>query len=303
MRFKLGIAMTFKQNLHPGFPSVVINTDIDKPLSKTRLSNKYSPAFLRILEYIYGSEGIISSGGIESIDFMLKDIDLDNKTLLDVGCGFGGVDIHLAKKFKLAITGVDSEPYMIECAEKLLKRSSVNLKGKILYHKLSDNFSLNEFADDSFDIVICKQVLYHVHPDIRSSYLKEIYRVLKADGKIVIEDLLVANKPYSDLVKNALDENSTNFQKREPFGFVLTPEEYFLKIINANFQNVKYIDITDQQVIYTEKDIQRIQESHDAFSKELGENAYAYIVKSWDYFISAMRAHELLSGIFIAKKI
>ncbi len=49
----------------------------------------YSPLFLRALEYIYGSEGIISSGGIESVDVMLANINLDNKTLLDVGCGFG----------------------------------------------------------------------------------------------------------------------------------------------------------------------------------------------------------------------
>jgi phosphoethanolamine N-methyltransferase len=168
---------------HPNFTSVVINKNVEGTFSKDRLSNKYSPRFLRALEYIYGSEGIISSGGIESIDVMLANINLDNKTLLDVGCGFGGVDLHLSRKYKVIITGVDRESFMIECANKLLKRSSIPLKGSVTYQTLSDPLNLKEFADSTFDVILCKQVLYHLPTMKRDLYLREIYRVLSKFSK------------------------------------------------------------------------------------------------------------------------
>lgn len=44
---------------------------VSAPLSKDPLTNKYSPHFLRALEYIYGTEGIISSGGVDRERFMI----------------------------------------------------------------------------------------------------------------------------------------------------------------------------------------------------------------------------------------
>jgi phosphoethanolamine N-methyltransferase len=289
---------------HLNFSSVVINKDIEKPLSKNPLTNMYSPHFLRALEYIYGSEGIISSGGIESVDAMLANVNLDNKALLDVGCGFGGVDIYLARKFNVSITGVDREEFMIECANELLKRSSETLKGKISYQTLSDPLSLKEFADNSFDIILCKQVLYHLPSEKREKYLREIYRVLKPQGMLVTEDLLVAQRPYTELVKKALNIETVKdeLQIEEAFCHLITPAEYSSLLSNARFQNINHTDNTIQQVGYTEMDVKRIQESSEYFSNELGKETYDFVVNVWDNFIKAMRPHELTSGIFKATK-
>jgi hypothetical protein len=71
---------------------------------------------------------------------------------------------------------------------------------------------------------------------------------------------------------------------------------------NAGFANVNHIDNTDQQIGYTTKDIQRIQNSSECFSKELGKDTYEYVVGNWDKLIRAMISHELISGIFTATK-
>jgi phosphoethanolamine N-methyltransferase len=300
----IGDLMNISQTSHPSFPSVVINKSIDETFSKDPLSNLYSPLFLRALEYIYGSEGIISSGGIESVDEMFANIDLDNKTLLDVGCGFGGVDLYLAKKYKVIVTGVDREAFMIECANNLLKRSSVPLKGRVSYQTLADPLSLKEFSDNTFDVVLCKQVLYHLSSMKRELYLKEIFRVLKPGGMVVTEDLLTAKQPYTDLVNRAFNIEAVkeNLQIQEAFCYLITPKEYGSLMNSAGFEKVDHVDNTNQQISYTKKDIERIQNSCEYFSKELGKDTYEFVVDVWDKFIKAMIPHELISGIFTATK-
>lgn len=288
----------------PEFASVVIDEELTTPPSKDPLSNLYSPHFLRALEYIYGSEGIISSGGIESVDAMLKNIDLNNKSVLDLGSGFGGVDLYLAKKYKINITAVDCEQFMIERAHKLLQRSKGQLQGTISYKTLADPFSLKEFANNTFDIIICKQVLYHLPSVKRGLYLNEIFRVLKSGGIIVTEDLMVNKVPFTELVNKALniDAVKDKLKLEQAFCYLITPEEYSSLMSDAGFQNVKCNENTDEQIRYTENDIERIRTSKEYFSKELGEDTYEFIVNVWNNFINAMRPHEIISGIFTAIK-
>ncbi len=54
-----------------------------------------------IFEAIYG-KGLISLGGFEAIDNMFLNIDLKNKTILDVGSGLGGMAYHLAEQRNLS---------------------------------------------------------------------------------------------------------------------------------------------------------------------------------------------------------
>lgn len=99
--------------------------------SKNRLSNLYSPHFLRLIQIIYGSETIISQGGTESVDNMFSGIDLEGKKILDVGCGFGGMGFYLAQKHRANILGVDKEPYMISRAEEMKTKQMTPFKGEV----------------------------------------------------------------------------------------------------------------------------------------------------------------------------
>ncbi len=45
-----------------------------------------------MLEYVWG-DGWLSPGGPEEIGRLLEGIDLRDKSVLDIGCGVGGVDV------------------------------------------------------------------------------------------------------------------------------------------------------------------------------------------------------------------
>ena len=127
---------------------------------------------------------------------------------------------------------------------------------------------------------------------------------MKPGGTIVTEDLLTARQPYTELVNKALniDAVKENLQLQEAFCYLITPNEYGSLMGNAGFKNIHHTDNTVQQINYTEKDVQRIQNSSEYFSKELGKDTYEFVLDVWDKFIKAMQPHELISGIFTATK-
>lgn len=93
--------------------------------------------------------------------------------ILEVGCGGG----HILKMFPEAnLTGLDVSGCMLEKARNNLTGYNVQLlKGEM--HEL-------DLADQTFDKVICSEVLEHVeHPE---EILKQIRRVLKPGGIAVI---------------------------------------------------------------------------------------------------------------------
>jgi len=100
--------------------------------------------------------------------------EIKNKSVLDVGCGTGRfVEFFSQRGGK--VTGADTSENMLAKARK---------KSPMANFVKADIFSL-PFEDKTFDIVICSQVLTHLH-----NYKKpliEMKRVLKDDGIIIID--------------------------------------------------------------------------------------------------------------------
>jgi len=97
----------------------------------------------------------------------------DDQTLLDVGGGTGRVGVLFQNKIK-KIVNVDSSFNMLKEA-----------KNKGLTNVNSNSEKL-PFADETFHRVIIVDAFHHVKNQKKT--LKEMWRVLKEDGKIIIEE-------------------------------------------------------------------------------------------------------------------
>jgi SAM-dependent methyltransferase len=76
---------------------------------------------------------------------LIGNIDLNNKTILDVGCGTGNLLEYINGEFhNIEYTGIDVLPHMIERA--VQKR----LNGKFVY---MDLFKNNPYENKSFDVI------------------------------------------------------------------------------------------------------------------------------------------------------
>jgi malonyl-CoA O-methyltransferase len=100
--------------------------------------------------------------------------DLNNKKVIDIGCGKGRYLRVLDSKFSNAeLYGVDiSEEMLLHCPEKAITQSGTLL-----------NIG---YPDEYFDFVYCVEALEHalrIEPAV-----KEITRILKKEGKIIVID-------------------------------------------------------------------------------------------------------------------
>lgn len=107
-------------------------------------------------------------------------ISKNDKRVLDLGCG-SGRNFFKFPWFKGIIYGVDFSSEMLKFAEQNAKQNNINVK-----LKKSNTWDL-DFEDDFFDKIMCIAVLHCIEgKNEREKTIKEIYRVLKPKGKIII---------------------------------------------------------------------------------------------------------------------
>ncbi|QXP61404.1 methyltransferase domain-containing protein [Olleya sp. HaHaR_3_96] len=100
-------------------------------------------------------------------------------TLIDLGCGMGGSMRYAIRKHKnLTAIGVTLSNFQVKQGNTLLK----GLKGTIL----KENYNNTSFKTNSFDSALAIESF--CHSGHSRTALKETYRILKPDGKLVIAD-------------------------------------------------------------------------------------------------------------------
>ena len=103
----------------------------------------------------------------------------DEKTL-DIGCGTGTSNLMLANSLdKGATYGIDVAPKMIEVARKKAQRER-----KKIEYRIGTSTAL-PYEDNKFDIVFTTLLFHHLNYEEKGKTLREIYRVLKVDGKYI----------------------------------------------------------------------------------------------------------------------
>ncbi|MEK6831043.1 MAG: methyltransferase domain-containing protein [Nanoarchaeota archaeon] len=141
-------------------------------------------------------------------------LKLKNKLrILDIGCGTGDSLVLLNKlNPNLNLYGLDISGKMLEKANKKLKEKAILKLGEV--EKIP-------FKRNSFDYIITTEAFHHF-PNPESA-LKEIYRVLKKKGKLILTDITFKSK----LIKRI-------FKFLEPGHVKIYTEEEFKELFNKN---------------------------------------------------------------------
>lgn len=145
--------------------------------------------------------------------------------VLEIGCGNGNGTKLIKKYFSpKEVIGIELDAEMIKIAtERNLDKSNS--------YKVMDAAKL-DFPNKYFDAIFDFGIIHHI-PNWKDS-LKEIKRVLKPNGELILEDLSIAafSKGIGRLWRILSDH---------PYQFMYTPEQFteFLKEIGFTIKNYK----------------------------------------------------------------
>ena len=129
-----------------------------------------------------------------------------NKRILEVGCSTGNVAREIIDMDNNSYYGVDISKEYIDIASKS------SPKGNFFQ---MDARKL-DFDNEFFDIVMLSSVLHHVDNNVGKNCFKEIHRVLKNDGVVIISEPIVNHKSLLSIILCKLDRGH----------FIRTTEEY-----------------------------------------------------------------------------
>ena len=129
-----------------------------------------------------------------------------NKKILEIGCSTGNIAREIIDMDNNSYYGVDISKEYIEIANKS------TIKGKFFQMDAREL----DFSNESFDIVMLSSVLHHIDDDTGKNCFKEIHRVLKKDGVVIISEPIVNYKSLISIILCKLDRGN----------FIRTTDEY-----------------------------------------------------------------------------
>lgn len=141
-------------------------------------ANKRAKFIFNLIAPIYGN---VDAGLIKNyrhaIGIVDKEIDIKGKHVLDIGTGTGAWAEMFRRKGAAEIHGVDFSKKML--IESRVKHPEISFA-------FGDGENLNDFDDNSFDIVTASYVLHGVKKNQRKKMLNEMKRVSKKH--VIIHD-------------------------------------------------------------------------------------------------------------------
>ena len=152
--------------------------------------------------------------------------------VLDAGCGVGGSSIWLAKNLNVRATGITISDIQIKKAHHYAEMKGVQNKTEFF----NRSFENTKFPDRNFDVVWAVESLCHAQD--KSVAMKELFRVLKPGGRLVISDWFQAKEESNSEERKLLNEFIHGFAVPS----IETPGNFRKILSNTGFIDIKQID-------------------------------------------------------------
>lgn len=285
--FKLAICLAFS------FFALQADNRLEN-LAKESACQGYDEEFIDLIEMVYG-KGFLSQGNQKCVDNMVKEVHLEGRNILDIGSGLGAPALYLAERYGANVIGTDPQRWMVERAQLNLEEVREKLKGSAKFVLLENPSHLRQFSDNQFDVIFSKEAILHVPLEIKEAFFKEVFRVLKPGGEIVILDWLRSSFDYSANTKKMMEMDGVAFH-------LITPVKYLNILENAGFTQIEMENTSSEHAAFSQENIATIEKLSTEITAKFGRDVYEYCIESWGFQRDAFRAEEIITAIFRATK-
>lgn len=160
--------------------------------------------------------------------------------VLEVAPGPGYLSVELAKRGQYEITGLDISQTFVEIATENARNASVHVNFQ------KGNASAMPFADETFDLVICRAAFKNFSQPLEAMY--EMHRVLKSGGRAIIIDLRkdASMHDINSYIKNTDLSWMNSLIYKLTFRYMLIPRAYskeeFLQMASRSKFGKSHVD-------------------------------------------------------------
>ncbi|MFI5250869.1 MAG: class I SAM-dependent methyltransferase [Bacteroidota bacterium] len=143
-----------------------------------------------ILDYYQDINGsYLHAHGERGTEHLLQKLDLHpGEKVLEIGFGTGATLVKIISRYPfIELFGVETSSTMLEKARSRLQFCGVTTKIAL---SLMPSIDRLNFEDDSFDKIYVESVLAIQEDSVIVELLREIYRILKPGGKVVMNETL-----------------------------------------------------------------------------------------------------------------
>lgn len=242
---------------------------------------EYDDPAIRFLEALWG-EGYLSPGGPEEVDRVLDGRSLEGLAVLDIGCGSGGITLHLVEAHHAGhATGFDVELPVIEKARAYAAGRGLSDRAEFVQAPPGPL----PFPDAAFDVVFSKDAIIHV-PD-KEAVFADIFRVLKPGGLVAASDWLTSHDgaPSPDM-KAYLDAEGLSFG-------MASPERYRRAMEAAGFTDIEIVNRNPWYRETARQELERLKGPlYETVSEAVGAAYVDKNIRTWTAMLKVLDSGE-----------
>ena len=241
----------------------------------------YHNQMIDMLQAIWG-EGFLSPGGPEEVARIVAGADLAGKSLLDIGCGAGSIDIALVRNHDAGyVCGIDVEDTVLAHARKLIEPAGFS--GRIGCLKVAPGPL--PFPPTTFDFVFSKDSIVHI-PD-KHALMVEVSRVLKPGGWFIASDWLIGHD-------GAPSPEMADYIRSEGLDFgMASPVRYRDAMEKAGFTEITIVGRNDWYRETALAELTRLQGPVGAAAaKVVGQDFVDHTIEIWKRMIPVLDTGE-----------
>lgn len=251
----------------------------------------YDDATTEFLEALWG-DGFLSPGGPEEVARILAGLDLAGRTVLDVGCGSGGITALLVRDHGAArVFGIDVEAPV--CAKARRRAEKAGLADRIEIREVRPGpFPV---PDQSVDLVFSKDSIVHI-PD-KAALAREAFRVLRPGGWFAASDWLIGHDgPPSPEMAHYIACEALDFGMASPSAYRRALEE-------AGFVEIELVNRNPWYHGVAHAELDRLRGPVGERARAiLGEAETARQIRTWEAMVAVLATGEHCPHHFRARR-
>ncbi len=185
-------------------------------------------------EYIDTTKGKLRKEKIKILNYLLSNLNIKNKEVLEIGCFVGDLLFFLKKNFKCNVKGVEASKKACNFSKKFF---NLKIENKIFIE--SEFFFINKKNYNKFDLIICDDVLSWIDRDAIIPTLSSIDWLLKDDGYLFLRDF-TPSKNFALRNHHYEKFKIYNFKQKNGHKSILLKSGKYIQIKNKTYLSKRF---------------------------------------------------------------